>query len=171
MSENEPQFRSPIAPDGKRRKFLCVIDKTPECSRAVQYAARRAKHTHGGVLLLYVLPQASFQHWAAVEELMREEAREEADAYMLEQADRVFRVSGAAAELVFREGDAHDEILALIKEDEDIAVLVLAAASGKEGPGPLVSAFAARDVSGGGFPIPLTLVPGHLSDTEINALA
>ena len=32
-----------------------------------------------------------------------------------------------------------EEILKLIEEDEDIAILVLAAGTGKEGPGPLVA--------------------------------
>ena len=34
---------------GHRRKFLAIIDDTPECERAVAYASKRAKST-GGVL-------------------------------------------------------------------------------------------------------------------------
>ena len=60
-----------------------------------------------------------------------------------------------------------EEILELIEEDEDIAILVLAAGTGKEGPGPLVVSFGAN---AGDFPIPITIVPGHLSDEELDAL-
>jgi hypothetical protein len=44
--------------------------------------------------------------------------------------------------------------------------LVLAAGTGKEGPGPLVSNLAK---TAGTFPIPVAVVPGHLSDEDIDA--
>ena len=66
-----------------------------------------------------------------------------------------------------REGGTADEILKLIEEDEDIAILVLAAGLGKEGPGPLVASIAQ---TAGDYPIPVAIVPGHLSDEEIDAL-
>ena len=45
----------------------------------------------------------------------------------------------------------------------------LAAATGTEGPGPLVSAIAGK--SAATFPIPVVIVPGGLTDEEIDALA
>ena len=57
--------------EGHRRKFLCVIDDTPECDRALVYAATRARDTAGGLVLLYVIPPGDFQHWRGVEEMMR----------------------------------------------------------------------------------------------------
>jgi hypothetical protein len=47
-------------------------------------------------------------------------------------------------------------------------MLVLAASPGPEGPGPLVSAMAKTMAS---FPIPVVLVPGDLSDADIDALS
>ena len=72
-------------------------------------------------------------------------------------------------ELVVREGRRLDELLALIEEDHDIRVLVLGAAPGAEGPGPLVSALAGQ--ISGSFRIPFTIVPGTLSDAQIDELA
>jgi len=66
--------------EGHRRKFMAVIDGTPECQRAVHYAGRRAKNSNGGLVLLYVIPEGDFQQWLGVEEIMRAEAREEAEA-------------------------------------------------------------------------------------------
>ena len=43
---------------------------------------------------------------------------------------------------------------------------ILAAGTGKEGPGPLVSNLAK---TAGTFPIPVAIVPGHLSDDDIDA--
>ena len=59
-------------------------------------------------------------------------------------------------------------ILDLIEEDEDIAILVLAAGTGKEGPGPLVSNLAK---AAGDYPIPVAIVPGHLTDEELDAMS
>eukprot|EP01032_Pedospumella_encystans_P000741 gene741-856_t len=47
--------------EGHRRKFMAVIDNTPECSRAVHYAGRRAKNSNGGLVLIYVIPDGDFQ--------------------------------------------------------------------------------------------------------------
>ncbi|MEC9342606.1 MAG: universal stress protein, partial [Pseudomonadota bacterium] len=66
--------------EGHKRKFLAVIDSTPECGRAVLYAGRRADKTGGALVLVYVCPPGDFQHWIGVEEIMRAEALEEAEA-------------------------------------------------------------------------------------------
>ena len=68
-----------------------------------------------------------------------------------------------------RVGNRADEIIKLINEDEDISFLVLAAGSGKEGPGPLVSSLAGKAAAS--FPVPIVIVPGSLTDEEIDALA
>lgn len=153
---------------GHRRKFLCVIDDTPESDRAVSYAARRAKRTGGALILLYIIEPADFQQWLGVEKLMQEEARTNADLVLHSVAARIRESVGIEAEFVVREGSAVEQIHALIEEDQDIAILVLAAGSGKEGPGPLVSSIAGKNAA---FPIPVTVVPQHLSDEEIDSLS
>jgi nucleotide-binding universal stress UspA family protein len=61
--------------EGHRRKFMAVIDNTPESSRAVRYAGMRAKNSGGGVVLLFVIADADFNQWIGVTEIMRAEAR------------------------------------------------------------------------------------------------
>ncbi|MHA1524467.1 MAG: universal stress protein [Alphaproteobacteria bacterium] len=153
----------------QHRKFLVVVDDTPESSRAIDYASRRALHTGGGMTLLAVISPADFQHWLGVGQVMREEAEEAANAMLKRLAGEVNKSAGITPELVIREGQIAQEIVNLIEEDSEIALLVLAAATGKEGPGPLVSGFASAGA--GTFPIPVTIVPGDLSDEEIEALA
>jgi nucleotide-binding universal stress UspA family protein len=153
--------------DGHRRKFMAVIDGTPECERAVHYAGRRAKNSNGGLILLFVIPEGDFQQWLGVEQIMRAEAREEAEAAMAKAAQKVRDTIGIDPEIVIREGVATDEINAIIEEDRDIAILVLAAGSTKEGPGPLVTSLAVR---GTAFPIPVTVLPDTLTNDEIDAL-
>lgn len=154
---------------GHKRKFLVVVDETSECDRAIFYAAKRAERTGGTVLLLYVVAPGDFQHWIGVEDIMRAEAHEEAATCLARAADRVRSVARTEPEQVVREGNRSQEILNLIEEDADIAILVLAAGNGSEGPGPLVSAIAGKAAAS--FPIPVTIVPGTLDDASIAALA
>ena len=153
---------------GHRRKFLAIIDDTPECERAVAYASKRSKSTGGVLVLLYVIEPGDFQHWLGVEKIMREEANQAAGAALDVYATRVREQLGIEPELVIREGKPSEEIHKLIEEDQDIAILVLAAGAAKEGPGPLVASIAGK---GAAFPIPVTVVPQNLSDEEINSLA
>ncbi|MGF9693557.1 MULTISPECIES: universal stress protein [unclassified Rhizobium] len=154
--------------EGHRRKFMAVIDGTPECEKAIHYAGRRAQNTNGGLVLLFVIPEGDFQQWLGVEQIMRAEAREEAEAVMAKAAQKVRETIGIDPEVVIREGVPSEQINAAIEEDRDIAILVLAAgSSAKEGPGPLVASLAARSTA---FPIPVTVLPDTLSDDEIDAL-
>jgi nucleotide-binding universal stress UspA family protein len=153
---------------GHRRKFLAVIDDTPECERAVAYASRRAQSTGGVLVLLFVIEQGDFQHWLGVEKIMREEATATAKASLDSFATKVREQLGIEPELVIREGHPTEEIIRLIEEDQDIAILVLAAGGAKEGPGPLVASIAGKNAA---FPIPVTVVPQNLTDEEISSLA
>lgn len=154
---------------GHTRKFLVVIDETPECERAIYYAVRRAERTKGSVVMLYVMEPGEFQHWLGVEAIMRQEARAAAEAVFEGYVERVHEYSSMTPECVIREGTPSAEIRSLIEEDPDIAILVLASASGNEGPGPLVSSIAGRGE--GNLMVPVTIVPAALSDADIDALA
>jgi len=152
-----------------RRKFLVVIDETPECDRAVYFASRRAARTGGKLVMLAVPAVPGSQEWLGVGELMRAEAREEAERRLDEFAARARNLAGIDSDRVVREGKKAEEILKLIQEDREIAILVLAAGTSAEGPGPLVSSLAGAGA--GSFPIPITIVPGHLSDAQLDALS
>jgi nucleotide-binding universal stress UspA family protein len=148
------------------RKFLVVVDKTEECRVAVRFASRRAKHTGGRVTLLCVAQAADFQQWRGVESIMRAEAREETERQIYAAAKDVNELSGIISELVLAEGRSTEALLELIKSDKDISILVLASSTAKEGPGPLVTMFAT-----GIQAIPVTIVPGNLTDAAIDAIA
>lgn len=154
---------------GHKPKWLVVIDDTPECDRAVYFAARRAARVGAGVVMLRVIEIADRnQQWLGVADIMKAEANEESNTVLDKYSSRANGIAGITPERVIREGKTAEEILKLIEEDEDIAILVLAAGTGKEGPGPLVSSVGA---TAGDYPIPVAIVPGHLSDEEIDALA
>jgi nucleotide-binding universal stress UspA family protein len=99
---------------------------------------------------------------------MRAEAHEEANAALDRAAGRANGIAAITPERVIREGDPAEQIIDVIDNDLDISVLVLAANPGPEGPGPLITTMA-KTV--GSFPIPVTIVPGDLSDEAIDALS
>ena len=154
---------------GHKPKWLVVIDDTPECDRAVYFASRRAARVGAGVIMLRVIETHDRnQQWMGVADIMKAEAHEEATASLDKYATRANGIAGITAERVVREGGTADEILGLIEDDEDIAILVLAAGTGKDGPGPLVASIGK---SADAYPIPVAIVPGHLGDEELDALS
>jgi nucleotide-binding universal stress UspA family protein len=153
-----------------KRKFLVLIDDTAESDRAVTFAAHRVKRTGGTVVLLSVIETADFQQFLGVEEVMRAEARDEAERLIDTRIARIGDIGNVRTETVIREGDAISAIEALIAEDPGIAILVLAASASKDGPGPLVTAFAGRSGSGT-LPILITIVPSSMTDEQIVAVA
>jgi len=149
------------------RKFLVVLDDSRECLNAMRFAAMRARATGGGVEILAVIPPEEFNHWIGVGDIMREEARERIHAHFEVFAKWMRDRQHVEPELVIREGEAVQEILAQIKDDPDIGVLVLGAGTEKGGPGPLVSQLSRAS---GTLPIPITIVPGELSKERLEAI-
>ncbi len=156
--------------DEGTRTFLCVVDESEELAQALRFACRRAVRSNGRVALLYVVEPAEFQHWAAVGDLMREERREEAEEMLQVVASVVQKQTGNTPVIYIREGKITEELIKLIDEkDTDISVLVLGAATGPEGPGPLVSDLVGK--MAGRLRIPITIVPGSLTDEQIDAIS
>jgi nucleotide-binding universal stress UspA family protein len=161
-----PPTASPPPPE---RVFLVVVDESDELKLALRYAARRAQHTGGRVAMLYVIEPSDLQQWMAVETLMREERREEAETLLHKLATDVAELSGSMPVIFIREGRRRDELLALIDEEPSISILVLAASAGTEGPGPLITALTGKSLTR--LRVPVTIVPGGLTERQIDALA
>ena len=154
---------------GHKPKCLVIVDDTAEWDRAVRYASRWAMRAGGGVVMLRVVEiEDQNQQWLGVADIMRAEALEEANAALDRAAGRANGIAAITPERVIREGDPTEQILDVIDQDADIAVMVLAANPGPEGPGPLVTMMA--DVVGS-FPIPVTIISGDLSDLDIDCLS
>lgn len=148
------------------RKFLVVINDAPECRVALRFAARRAEHTGGRVSLLCVAAPADFQQWQGVEEIMMDEARAEAEALISAAAKDVNELTGIVSELNIQEGEETDCLMDLIRQDRDISILVVSSGASKDGPGSLVKLFSSKVQE-----IPVTIVPGTLSDEQVDDLA
>jgi len=154
---------------GHHRKYLVVIDDTEECDRAVYWAAKRASRTGSELVMLRVIePGERNQQWLGVADIMKAEQMEAANATLDKFAARALEIAEINPDRVVREGDTAEEIVKLVDDDADIGILVLAAGTGKEGPGPLVTGLAK---TAGAFPVPVAIVPGHLNDADLEAMA
>ncbi|PIE11775.1 MAG: universal stress protein [Rhodobacterales bacterium] len=149
------------------RKFLVVLDDSRECLNAMRFAAMRAASTGGGVTILSVIAPEEFNHWIGVGNIMREEARERIEAHFEVFAKWMRDRQNVSPELVIREGDAVPQILAQIREDPEIGVLVLGASSEGKDPGPLIKEMSRN---AGSLPVPLTIVPGGISKERLEAI-
>jgi nucleotide-binding universal stress UspA family protein len=154
--------------DPQLRIFLVVVDESEEMRVALRYAALRAKSTGGKVALLYVIEPSDLQQWMAVESLMREERRQEAEVLLQKLSGEVTELCGTLPIVFIREGRRRDELLSLLEEEPTISILVLAAGTGAEGPGPLVTQLVGK--MSGRMRVPITVVPGNLSNEQIAAL-
>ena len=157
-------------PSPSTRTLLCVVDESDELPVALTFAALRSRRTGSHVGLLYVIDTpADFQHWSAVGELMREEARDHAETVILQAAARVQRLSGRVPSLAIREGDKVDETIQACVDDPSVAFLILASDTGPKGPGPLISSLTGKSV--GRLQVPVVILPGNLSEEEITRFA
>jgi nucleotide-binding universal stress UspA family protein len=154
---------------GHNPKCLVIVDDSAEWDRAVYYASRWALRVGGGVVMLRIVEtEDQNQQWLGVADIMRAEAYEEANAALDRAAGRANGIAAITPERVIREGEPTEQILDVIDKDVDIAMMVLAANPGPEGPGPIITMMANAV---GSFPIPLVVVPGNLGDEDIDALS
>ena len=145
------------------RKFLVVLDNSSECLNAMRFAAMRAQNTGGGVEILAVIPPEEFNHWIGVGEIMREEARERIEAHFEVFAKWMREKHNVDPELVVREGEVVPEILAQVREDPEVGVLVLGAGNDNPIINQLVRAAST-------LPVPMTIVPGEMSKERLSEI-
>jgi nucleotide-binding universal stress UspA family protein len=160
-----------VKEEGHRRKFLVIVDESPECESAVYFSGLRARMTNSDLAMLYVVEPEDFQHWLQVEELHRQEKEQKAAAIfrLYQRKLNGWGLEDVQVHEIIRHGDPVEQLVELINEDEDISFLVLGASSSNQGPGRLVSLLAGKQA--GLFPIPIVVIPGSLELHEIEALA
>lgn len=152
------------------RKFLVVVDDSPEFEAALGYAARRARSTGGHVVMLRIIPPAASEaHWSGVREEIERQTRAEAEATLNAWATAAAEKSGATPMLLIERGEPQACIRKVVGEDPEIKILVLAA--GSSTPGPLVAAVVKQGAAFTGRKLPVTIVPGELTEKEIEDLA
>ncbi|WEK47012.1 MAG: universal stress protein [Candidatus Andeanibacterium colombiense] len=148
------------------RVYLVIMDETDEARVALRFASRRAAGTEGSVHILALVPPQDFVAFGGVQATIEQEARDRAEM-LAASAAGALQSEGVKLPLIsVRQGESDKVIRDYLTEHPEVAALVLGAAT--DGPGPLVSHFASIS---GGLPCPLFVVPGGLSDEEIDRLS
>ena len=149
-------------------KFLIIADDTPEFSKVLRLASKRAEKVGGSILLLHIIPPADFQHWTSVKDIMEEESMKEAREQVNKHVQEIMKISGLDAETEIRKGKPEDVISEIVAEDHDIHLLVLGAEVEGD-PGPLMGSF--REVLLNVLHMPVLVVPSNMTDEEIDKFA
>ncbi len=173
MTDNDAASDTPPSagePGGGRppRVFLVVVDDSQEWRTALRFACRRAVVLQARIALLRVLEPDEYDNWMNVGAVMREEQREQAERLLQRIARSVNELAQTMPVLIVREGIAREEVTKLIEEMPGICGLVLGASPSADGPGPLIQHFTGKRI--GRLRVPVTIVPGGLSDEDIDDL-
>ena len=149
------------------RVYLVIMDESEEARTAMRFASRRAAKTGGAVHILALVPKQDFVAFGGVQATIEEEARDRAEVLANSAAGDLLSESGQMPTIAVREGDNHAVIRDYLAEHGEVAALVLGSAA-EGGPGPLVSYFSTHS---GNLPCPVFVVPGGLSDEDIDRLS
>ena len=154
----------------KEKYILVIADGSKEMGVALQYACSRSKKTNRKIIIATFIEPLDVLTTQGVTEIMQNEAREEAEKIIQIAASIVKESTGIIPVLQIREGEIMKELKALIDEEKDINVLVIAANVDEKdnSPGPIINALVSKELSN--FRVPVMIVPGNFSKEHITLL-
>ena len=146
-----------------KRYILVIADKTEEMNIALEYACARSKKTGRKIIIATFIEPLDVLTTKGVTEIMKEEAREEAEKILKKAATFVKDRTGELPALSIREGETITELKKLIDEEKTINVLVLAAStdSNNKNPGPIITSLVSNEITN--LRVPIMIVPGNFS--------
>ena len=147
------------------RIYLVIMDETAEARLALRFAARRAVRTGGTVHILALVPQQDFSLFGGVQATIEQEAHDRAEVLATTSASGLASSTGLRPVIAVRTGDGPKAVRDYLTEHPEIAALVLGSAT-EGGPGPLVTHFISGDL-----PCPLMIVPGSLTEADLDRLS
>jgi nucleotide-binding universal stress UspA family protein len=152
------------------RYILVIADNSQEVDIALEYACARSKKTGRKIIIATFIEPLDVLTTQGVTEIMKNEARDEAEKILSRAANIVKNETGTMPILHTREGEVISELKKLIEEDENINVLVLAANSNdnNKNPGPIINALITKEMSS--LRIPVMIVPGNFSKEYISQI-
>ena len=144
----------------KDRYILVIADDSAEMEVALEYACARSKKTSRKIIIATFIEPLDVLTTQGVTEIMKNEAREEAEKILQKAAGIVKEKTGEIPALSIREGET-------IEEQQDINVLVLASKSDPKdkNPGPIINSLLTNEISN--MRIPIMIVPGNFSIDHI----
>lgn len=149
-------------------KFLVCADGSDASHVALRFACIKAKKRGGLVDILHVVQPADFQSLMGIADRMREEAIQKAEVLLAELSAEAKRLTEIQPNILLREGSIGEEILKAAIDDHGVNMIVLGVTPGAT-RGKLIAWIASQ--MGEQLLIPIMLVPGNLTDQQIEELS
>ena len=149
------------------RYILVIADESPEMEIALEYACARSKKTSRKIIIATFVEPLDVLTTQGVTEIMKNEAREEAENILQKAASYVKEKTGEMPALAVREGETITELKKLIDEEENINVLVLAANSDPKSKesNVIINSLVSHEITN--MRVPVMIVPGNFSKDHI----
>ena len=130
------------------RYILVIADESKEMEVALEYACARAKKTDRNIIIATFVEPVDVLTTQGVQEIMKNEAREEAELRLQRASAIVKESTGLTPVIQLREGKIMDELIALIEEEKNINVLVLAANvdEARKNPGKIIESSDTKEI-------------------------
>ena len=151
----------------KKRIFLVVADDTSEMHQALYYASRRAATANGEVAIFRCIEPPEGQLWGGVTNIMEAEAEQESKQLINDLSLYCEELGAKKPKTYLKKGKISDELIKFINSQSLITVLVLGASIETGNPGPLINFVINANSE---CRIPITIVPGNLTDQQIDNL-
>lgn len=137
---------------------------------ALVFAGLRAKTLRAGLVILRCAKVPGMGGWIGLDKDISQDALDSARLAATQHADKVEARTGVMAEVIVSEEEPVDAIRKVVDADNTIKMMVLATGFGRGGPGPLVSRLA-KGKPLAGRPLPVTVVPGDMTDRQLDEMA
>ncbi|MEO5972069.1 MAG: universal stress protein, partial [Sphingomicrobium sp.] len=115
-----------------------------------------------------VVEPQDFVQWGGVQAAFEEEQRLRIEGVVSASVGEILDESGITASVVVQQGEPVKTVRDYVGTRKEIAALVLGAAPSGH-PGPLVANFTGTDA--GQLPCPVMIIPGSLSDDQLEHLS
>lgn len=161
---------NPKAPKIKPVKFLVCMDDTEHARIALRFACSRAQKRGGAVDVIHVIDTDEVQSYPLMAEKMLDEKRKAGKALLQTVHAEAARWAPVTIKEIVREGVIGEEILKVVEDDLDANMLVLGMAPESSPKGRSLVSWLTNQL-GKRLQIPIMVVPGNLTDLQIEELS
>ncbi len=152
----------------KKQKLLVCVDGSEHSRVAVHYACKEAERLNYKVELAHVIDPSEYNSLFMGGDMIRDEKMAEVETLMKSIVKDAKTISKVKPSFKIMEGLLSDEICKFIEEDGTVNMLILGKAPEAAGKGDLITILSAELVSK--IMIPMLIVPGSLTDAQIDEL-
>lgn len=166
-SSNVGQSKGGRALDG--RCYMVVYEEGESFEKALHYTLKLVRYHKGYLALAYLYkPESGAVTWGNVEDIMKREAREEAEKALWKIARQIQEKHDITPCLFIEEGSASDALGKIAKKENAVDALILTSQSAQDGLQAALHYFTSKGT--GKLNVPLIMVPTHLPFEDVQKL-